>query len=49
MTFTPNSTGAPMNSFDPAGPTLADIGLELAVQGGRQRLTPSQHGAAARA
>jgi hypothetical protein len=38
-----------VNSFDPAGPTLADIGVELAVEGGRQRLTPSQHGAAARA
>lgn len=31
------------------GPTLADIGVEQAVQGGRQRLTPAQHGAAVKA
>jgi hypothetical protein len=31
------------------GPTLADIGVAEAVQGGRQRLTPSQHGAAVKA
>lgn len=31
------------------GPTLADIGVDRAVQGGRQRLTPAQHGAAVKA
>lgn len=31
------------------GPTLADIGVAKPVQGGRQRLTPSQHGAAVKA
>jgi hypothetical protein len=31
------------------GPTLAAIGVAGAVQGGRQRLTPSQHGAVVKA
>lgn len=31
------------------GPALADIGVDQAVQGGRQRLTPAQHGAAVKA
>jgi hypothetical protein len=31
------------------GPTLADIDVDQAVQGGRQRLTPAQHGAAVKA
>jgi len=40
---------ASVEIYDPAGPTLADIGVQFAVQGGRQRLTPAQHGAAVRA
>ena len=31
------------------GPTLADIGVDQAVQGGRQPLTPAQYGAAVKA
>lgn len=37
-----------VETFDFRGPTLAEIGVEQAVQGGRQRLTPVQHGAARR-
>lgn len=40
---------ASVEIYDPGGPTLAEIGVQLAVQGGRQRLTPAQHGAAVRA
>ena len=39
---------ASVEIYDASGPTLAEIGVELAVQGGRQRLTPAQHGAAVR-
>jgi hypothetical protein len=35
-----------VEDHNPEGPTLADIGVDVAVQGGRQRLTASQHGAA---
>lgn len=31
-----------------SGPTLADIGVARASQGGRERLSPSRHGAAVR-
>ena len=42
--FYTDSTVEVYNPYD--GPTLADIGVARVVQGGRQRLTPSQHGAA---
>lgn len=37
---------ASVEMYEPAGPTLSEIGVQLAVQGGRQRLTPAQHAAA---
>lgn len=40
---------ASVEIYVPAGPTLDEIGVRLAVQGGRQRLTPTQHGLAVRA
>ena len=41
-------TDTVIQAFDPLGPTLADIGVPMALQGGRHRLTPSQHGAASK-
>lgn len=34
---------AVVRAYDPDGPTLADLGVRRAVQGGRQRLTLEQH------
>lgn len=39
-------TATTPTNFTRSGPTLADIGVKRAVQGGRQRLKPGPHGAA---